>query len=207
MRVYLEATDSDNPVEARYIGVDSVGVGASVVNPLKRKGLRVRAISGGTRAVPGLDVDDKWSSADLEEGGRIVPTGPTVVEAERFDNTRSQVLWRLRTDLRLGRIALPQSRRLFQDLCAATYTTRNGKICVESKETLVKRLGRSPDEGDAAAYGNWVRPRALVNREAKREEVKRARNRDYGLERALARHEQRQQAEERRLRRMYRRRA
>jgi len=206
-RVYLEATDAENPVDPRYIGVDSVGVGASVVNPLKRKGLRVRAISGGTRATPGLDVDDRWSSADVGVGGRIVATGPTVIEAERFVDTRSQVLWRMRTDLRLGRVALPQNRSLFQDLCAASYGTRNGRIFVEPKESIIKRLRRSPDIGDAACYGNWVRPRALVSRDAKEREAKREHNKDRGLERFMAAHAKRQKAEEARFKRAFARRA
>jgi hypothetical protein len=39
------------------------------------------------------------------------------------------------------------------------WTTRNGKIAVESKDDIIKRLRRSPNKGDAAVYWNWVRRR------------------------------------------------
>jgi len=206
-RVYVEATDPLEPVDPRHIGVDSVGVGASCINPLKRKGLRVRAISSGTRAVPGRETDERWSSADLDERGAVVPTGPTLVESERFDNTRSQVIWRGRTDLRLGRVAMLYDRELFEDLCSYRYTTRNGKICFEPKEKAAAVLHRSPNKGDAWCYGNWVRDRALVTRDAKEKEAKREHNKDRGLERFLSAHAKRQKAEEARFKRAFARRA
>ena len=98
-RVYLDATSRDNPVDPRYIGIDSVGVGASAVNELKRLGLKVRLISGGQRAIPRVDTDLLWSETkDVE--GKLRSAGPVVVEAERYDNVRSQVWWTLREDLR-----------------------------------------------------------------------------------------------------------
>jgi hypothetical protein len=108
-------------------------------------------------------------------------------KAERFDNLRSQVWWRMREDLRLDRVALPEDEELWQDLTTPTYTTRNGKICVEPKETIIKRLRRSPNKGDAAAYGGFVRGRAWIDRtKAKDDVVVESRNVDRGLERHLA---------------------
>jgi len=37
------------------------------------------------------------------------------------------------------------------------WTTRSGKIVVQPKEEIRKKLGRSPNKGDAAVYWNWVR--------------------------------------------------
>jgi hypothetical protein len=38
------------------------------------------------------------------------------------------------------------------------WTTKNGKIVVESKEDFKKRLPgrRSPDKGDSWVYWNWI---------------------------------------------------
>jgi len=197
-RVWLEATDKENPVDPRYIGIDRVGVGASAVNELKRLGLRVRLIGGGDKAVPGLDKDLLWSETQ-EVDGKLKPTGPRVTQAERHDNLRSQVWWMLREDLRLGRIAIPNDEELWKDICAPVYGTPNNKISVESKDTIRARIGRSPDKGDALAYGNFVRRRTPLRTDLPSPKV--SRNEDFGLERIMARHRQRQEAEERRLKR------
>lgn len=204
IQVFNEATDKDNPVDPRYIGIDPVGVGASTVNKLRELGLRLRRLFGSARAVPGIDVDLLWSETDVNMEGRIQPTGPTVVETERYDNLRSQVWWRAREDLRLGRIALPPDEELWQDLCTPSYETKGGKIQVESKETVITRLRRSPNKGDACVYGNFVRRRTPSTRQVRPKlPVDRVPNRDYGLERRLAIHEKRVKAEERRIKRMY----
>lgn len=202
-RIFLEATSRDNPVDPRYIGIDSVGVGASAVNELKRLGLRVRLISGGARAIPRIDTDTLWSET-TEVDGRRRAAGPVVVEAERYDNHRSQVWWGLREDLRLQRIAIPYRIELFKDLTAATFGTPNNKISIEGKDRLRARLGRSPNEGDAVAYGNWVRRRTPLNLNVPQVPV--SKNTDRGLERLLTRYNKQREQEERRFQRTMKRR-
>lgn len=133
------------------VGVDSVGVGAGAVNEAKRLGFRVRALNGGAKATRTHDEDE-----DVGEGGKKVSN------EERFANLRAQMWWQLREDLRNGRIALPDDKELVQDLITPTWWTHGGKIFVEPKEDIRDRLGRSPDKGDAAVYGNWVRDRKKV---------------------------------------------
>jgi len=200
-RVVLEARDKNNPVDPRYIGIDSVGVGASAVNTMRRMGLKVRHISGGARAAPGLDVDTMWSETEPDLEGRIRATGPTIVEAERFNNLRSQVWWRMREDLRLNKVALPMDEGLWQDLCTPTYKTQGGKIVVQPKEEIIVLLKRSPNKGDAACYGNFVRRRQPLRTRIEAEP--KSKNVDYGLERRLSRMERIQQAEEKRHQRMF----
>lgn len=195
---YREIVDPQNPIDPKCVGVDSVGVGASTVNELKRLGLRVRHISGGSRAIPGLDTDTLWADTEKDIDGRVRPTGPTVIEAERFVDLRSQVWWRMREDLRLGRIALPKDEELWSDLTAPNYGTRVGKIFVEPKKDIKKRIGRSPDKGDAACYGNFVRRRTPVRTTIK-PNLDTTTNVDRGLERLLARREKERKAEHRRM--------
>ena len=65
--------------------------------------------------------------------------------------------WTLRQDLQRGLIGLPMDSELQSDLITPKWTTRNGKIVVEAKEDIRKRLGRSPNKGDAVVYWNWIR--------------------------------------------------
>lgn len=118
-----------------FVGVDGVGVGAGTVNELIDQDLIVQNLNGSAAMVLWLE-----------------PLGE-----EEFKNLRSQMYWLLREDLQHGRIILPDDEELFQDLITPLWTTKGGKITVESKEDLKKRLGRSPDKGDAVVYWNWVR--------------------------------------------------
>jgi hypothetical protein len=65
--------------------------------------------------------------------------------------------WQLRLDLQNSEIALPDDEELFADILTPQWTTKNGKIIIEPKEEIRKRLGRSPNKGDACVYWNWVR--------------------------------------------------
>ena len=202
--VYAEVTDASHPINPRHVGIDSVGVGASTVNELKRLGVRVRNLSGGTRAVPTIDAEARWAERTETDDGRLLPIGPVIPEVERYANLRSQVFWRLREDLRLGRIAIPDDKKLFQELTAIQYEEPSGRITVEPKDGIRARLGHSPDRADALAYGCWVRARAPL-REPKGAEQQptRERNRDLGLEALLSRHQRQADTEDRRIRRLF----
>jgi hypothetical protein len=47
--------------------------------------------------------------------------------------------------------ALPNDPELAKELTTPTYTHQNGKLRLEEKEQIKKRLGFSPDKGDALA--------------------------------------------------------
>jgi phage terminase large subunit len=125
----------DYQVMSEYVGVDGVGVGAGTVNELIRLGAYVQNLIGGEKP--------------FEDSSQV----------ERFLNLRSQMWWKMRQDLQFGRIALPKDEELLADLTAPRFSEeRDDKtIRVESKEAIRKRLGRSPDKGDAAVYWNWIR--------------------------------------------------
>ncbi len=131
-----------NFVKSEHVGVDAVGVGAGTVNEFRRLKFVVRALQGGPT---------------------VSPDGYT---EEEFISLRAQMHWQFRLDAQHGKIALPpDDEELVNDLLAPTWKTRNGKIVVESKEEIIKRLGRSPNKGDAAVYWNWVRKRVSKQRE------------------------------------------
>lgn len=156
-------------IDAHRVGVDSVGVSAATVGRLHEMGLRVQVLNGGMRAV---------LRGNREARARV---GASVPQVELFTNFRAQIHWQLRENLRHAHIALPNDPELFEDLTTPTWDTKNGRIVVESKEDIRKRLGRSPDKGDAVAYWNWVRPRPEYDY-PDREEEEPIKNYDYAFD-------------------------
>lgn len=126
-------TMKEHDVEEDYVGVDRVGVGAGTVNALADIDIDVQALGG--------------ADSPVKIKG----------QEEEFNNLRSQMWWELREDLRLGQIILTNDEDLFADLVAPNWQTKRGKITVEGKEDFKKRLGRSPNKGDAVVYWNWAR--------------------------------------------------
>lgn len=125
-----------------HVGIDSVGVGASTVNKLLELNRPVESLNGG----------EKPKGVGADRG----------TEEEEFLNLRAQMWWQARVDLQHGLVALPDDDELEADLLMAEWTTRGGNIVVEEKDKIRKRLGRSPNKGDAFVYWNWVRPRPAL---------------------------------------------
>lgn len=76
-----------------------------------------------------------------------------------FVNLRSAIHWWLREALdpeHGADLALPDDKELLADLCAPRYTLKaGGRIAVEEKAEIKKRIGRSPDCGEAVMLG-WA---------------------------------------------------
>jgi len=111
------------------IHLDLFGVGAQPYGHLMQLGVQVL----------GVNVGD--------------PTGETSRQgAIRFKNKRSALWWRMREaldpDANTG-ICLPPDRRLLADLCAPKWELRGPIIQVQSRDDIVKAIGRSPDFGSA----------------------------------------------------------
>jgi len=123
----------ENKMDPKLVGVDGVGVGAGTINALKELNYRVTNLIGGAKAY-------------------IMPKN-----TYRFKNLRSQMWWQMREDLKTGDLKIPNDEELIADLCSPTYKDNDQYIIVESKDDIKKRLGRSPNKGDAAVYWNWVR--------------------------------------------------
>lgn len=119
------------------IVIDSIGVGAGVAAKLKRnKDLVVAAFvaSAGT----------KRKDLSGEMG---------------FANLRAAAWWNLRELLdpsEGSQLTLPDDPELLGDLTAPAWReVAGGKILVESKKDIKKRLGRSTDVGDAVVQAFW----------------------------------------------------
>lgn len=116
--------------------VDVIGIGAGVVDRLRELGHEVDAFN----AAEGTKRRDRSN----EMG---------------FSNCRSAAWWNLREMLQPGigdDVALPPDDLLTGDLTAPHWRViSGGKIQVESKDDIKKRIGRSTDDGDAAVMAFW----------------------------------------------------
>lgn len=113
--------------------VDVIGLGSGVVDRIreqKRDAARAFNSSGSTT--------DRDASGELG-----------------FVNARAAAWWRLRELLDPSRgsaVALPPDDGLVGDLtCPRWSINSSGRIVIEEKDSIRKRLGRSPDAGDALA--------------------------------------------------------
>lgn len=118
------------------ISVDVIGIGSSVFDSLQQAGQNVLGVNFGA----GTDITDK--------SGKM-----------KFANIRAAAYWMLREALDpvngMG-VAMPPDKELLSDLCAPKWRLRNGRIVIEEKTEIIKRLGRSPDCGDAVVYAWWA---------------------------------------------------
>ena len=118
------------------VHVDALGVGGETVGHLQANNILTVAIVGNdTKGV---------------EGERDRATGRL-----KFRNLRAMLHWRFRESLdpvNGEHIALPPDPQLKADLCAPLWKLTPGGILIEDKEEIRRRIGRSPDDGDAVIY-------------------------------------------------------
>ncbi len=125
-------------IEGRAI-VDVIGLGAGVYDRLRETNFKPLAYTGSGKT-PARDRSGKFG----------------------FLNVRSAAYWHLRELLDPAFepvLALPPDDLMISDLTTPTWKVTTGvppKIQVEVKDEVVKRLGRSPDRGDAIAMAMWA---------------------------------------------------
>lgn len=104
--------------------VDSTGVGGPIADQLRR------LLPG----VPIIDVNFASSPPD-----------------NHYANMRTFMWWKLREALKAG-LAIESSPELETELCSPEYThNAQDRLALEKKDDIKKRLGISPDDGDALA--------------------------------------------------------
>ena len=115
--------DEYERLEASKIYIDSIGVGATVVDQARVLGLPVVDVMGSQRAF----------------------------QSTRFFNLRTENWWKVRVKLQRNELQLPPDDLLAGDLTAPRYDYEpgTGRYQLEQKEQVKARLGRSPDSGDA----------------------------------------------------------
>lgn len=114
----------------------------------------IKAHSAERKAVDDSGLGGGVTDRLKEQNVAILPynAGEKAFESDRFLNRRAETWWMIREALKKDEISLPPDNKLAADLTNIKYTyTSRGQIKLESKEDVRKRLGRSPDRGDALA--------------------------------------------------------
>lgn len=118
------------------VAVDIIGIGSSGYDFLHDSGIPAIGVNFGA----GSDATDKT--------GKL-----------RFRNIRAECYWKFREalDPESGSdIALPPDPEVLGDLCAPRWKLSGGKIQIEEKAEIIKRLGRSPDCGDGIVIAYYA---------------------------------------------------
>lgn len=102
----------------------------------------------------GADLVDALHDMGYADVVRAVPFGGAAMDPDRFTNKRNEI-WQLLGDWLDDEnlpVSIPDSDALQADLCVVQYKRdAHDRKVMERKEETVKRLGMSPDEGDALA--------------------------------------------------------
>lgn len=103
--------------------VDEIGIGAGVVDRLDEQGCKVQGVNVGRSAR-----DD-----------------------EHFANLRAELFWNLRERFEAGTIDIdPHDEDLASQLVSIKWKPDSrGRVMIEKKEDMKKRIGRSPDDAEA----------------------------------------------------------
>lgn len=120
VREYEETPQNMRP---DVILVDSIGLGSGVVDRLKEQGYPTRGVN--------------------------VAESPSV-DSDKYARLRDELWWKVREWLEGRDCVLPDQDELVGDLATPTFEIlSSGKIKIESKADIKKRLPRSPDLADA----------------------------------------------------------
>jgi hypothetical protein len=156
----IETFKTDDTIEtaeraARYLHtpqsmsvVDVIGIGAGVYDQLRR-----------------WSADNTILSENIPFNASGQSHRTDLLGSFVFRNDRAAAWWNFRELLdpsRGSKIALPDDERLMQELTAPGYDHYvGGRLKVEEKDEIRKRIGRSTDRADAVIMAYWVQGMAF----------------------------------------------
>ena len=121
------------------VQLDVAAIGVSVLDSLNENNIHTVALNGAAQSV------------GKDRSGVL-----------KFSNRRAEFHWRMREALdpeTTPPTALPPDPELLADLTAPRWTVKSNGIVVEPKADIKKRIGRSPDKGEAVMYSNVDTPK------------------------------------------------
>ena len=144
-----------------YNHIKVAGMVLEMVRELRGPGdrCRIKIDSGGGYGGPVADLLREWIREDPKLAHAVTVVEVNASEAsldKQYDLRRDELWFGIRTWLTDGG-AFEGHDQLEEELLAPNYdfTARNGRLKVEPKKEIKKRLGRSPDFADALALAIW----------------------------------------------------
>ena len=123
---------------ALEIVVDSIGPGGGVCDRITELGYTVREVNFASKP-----------TAEEDQGRNKVKSD--------YYNLRAEVWWEAATMFSDRAVSIPDDKLLQQQLSRVKYSVERGKIRIESKNEIKKRMsGKSPDRADALVMGLWA---------------------------------------------------
>jgi phage terminase large subunit len=142
MKITGQAMDYIKLYKPSKVGVDSDGIGAGVFDKLKEN----------RESDDAIDELKNVELIEIHSGANPLQLGQT----EEFLNLRAQMYWMFKQDI--GSISLEPDDEMLDALSSIKYYFNSkGKIQIEPKEEIKRRLGRSPDAEDALVYCNFLK--------------------------------------------------
>ena len=131
----VKAMIEDREIAPGNVSVDDAGLGGGVTDRLREQGINVNAVTFGAGAL----------------------------DSDRFANVRAECYWLLREAFREDAtepVSIPKEHSALARECSIAHYSYNsaGKVKIESKEEIKKRLHRSPDLADALALSYVAAP-------------------------------------------------
>jgi hypothetical protein len=144
-----------------YNTIEVAGMVLEMVKNLRGPGdrCRIKIDSGGGYGGGVADLLREWIREDprIAHAVTVVEVNASEASLDKLYDLRRDELWfGIRTWLKDGG-TFQRNEQLERELIAPTYdfTARNGRMKVEPKKEIKKRLGRSPDYADAFALAIW----------------------------------------------------
>lgn len=126
------------------IKLDAIGIGAGVYDALRVQDFNVHKFIASEKA------DEVYQ--DIRVDNRVEKMKSVI----QFGNKRAEAYWNFRELLRSGSIEVLYDKELWEELTNTEYYEQNGKIYIEEKKSIKKKIHRSPDKADSAviAFAN-----------------------------------------------------
>jgi len=119
---------------ATAVKVDAIGIGAGVVDALKRK-----------EELNTVEINESQSPLD-----------------EKYQNARAEMYFNIREKAMSDEISIPNDPELKTEISYTHYKTNKTRIQIEAKEDIKKKIGRSPDRADSLALAFYDRSGAIM---------------------------------------------
>ena len=134
-------------VSMKHSLMETVG---RIINNRKKYNAKILAVDD---AALGGGVTDRLR----EQDEHVLPVnGGSSSSSEKFVNLKTEMWWYARELFREGKVSILNDPILIRQLGIVKHHYRsNGKIIIEAKDEVKKRLGRSPDRADALILMLW----------------------------------------------------